>query len=141
MASTGAYLFGRRTYEIMARHWPTAPADDPFAAHLNSTAKYVASTTLRETGWRHSSLLQGDVPTAVARLEQAGGAIAVLGSGTLVQTLMQHDLVDEYSLTVSPLVIGSGRKLFRDAEQVRRLRLVDCTPTTTGSVMLTYRPA
>ena len=82
------------------------------------------------------------MPTAVARLkEQPGGTIAVLGSGTLVQTLIQHDLVDEYSLTVSPLVIGSGRRLFRDAEQVRRLRLVDCTPTTTGSVMLTYRPA
>ena len=78
----------------------------------------------------------------MARLkEQPGGTIAVLGSGILVQTLMQHDLVDEYSLTVSPLVIGSGRRLFRDAEQVRRLRLVDCTATTTGSVLLTYRPA
>ena len=142
MATTDAYLFGRRTYEIMARHWPTAPADDPFAAHLNSTAKYVASTTLREVGWEHSFLLQGDVPSAVARLkEQPGGGIAVLGSGALVQTLMQHDLVDEYALTVSPLVIGSGTRLFRDDDRVRRLRMVDCTPTTTGSVMLTYRPA
>ena len=107
------------------RSWPATgrphPADDPFTAHLNSTAKYVASTTLREVGWQRSSLLQGDVPTAVARLkEQPGGGIAVLGSGTLVQTLMQHNLVDEYSLTVSPLVIGSGARLFRDAEQVRQ---------------------
>jgi dihydrofolate reductase len=142
MATTDSYLFGRRTYEIMAAYWPTAPADDPFTAHLNSTPKYVASTTLRTVEWQHASLLEGDVPTAVARLkDQPGGTIAVLGSGGLVQTLMQHDLVDEYFLTVSPLVLGSGKRLFRGAGEVRRLRLVECRPTTTGSVMLTYRPA
>jgi dihydrofolate reductase len=142
MAATDTYLFGRRTYEIMAAHWPTAPADDPFTAHLNSTPKYVASTTLRALGWQNSSLITGDVATAVARLkEQPGGTIAVLGSGSLVQTLMREDLVDEYSLTVSPLVLGSGKRLFREADRLRTLRLVDVGTTTTGSLMLTYRPA
>jgi dihydrofolate reductase len=142
MAATGTYLFGRRTYEIMAAHWPSAPADDPFTAHLNSTPKYVASTTLRALGWQNSSLITGDVATAVARLkEQPGGTIAVLGSGSLVQTLMREDLVDEYSLTVSPLVLGSGKRLFREADRLRTLRLVDVGTTTTGSLMLTYRPA
>jgi dihydrofolate reductase len=142
MAATDTYLFGRRTYEIMAAHWPTAPADDPFTAHLNSTPKYVASTTLRALGWQNSSLITGDVATAVARLkEQPGGTIAVLGSGSLVQTLMREDLVDEYSLTVSPLVLGSGKRLFREADRMRTLRLVDVGTTTTGSLMLTYRPA
>jgi dihydrofolate reductase len=142
MAATDTYLFGRRTYEIMAAYWPTAPADDPFTAHLNSTPKYVASTTLRAVGWQNSSLITGDVATAVARLkEQPGGTIAVLGSGSLVQTLMREDLVDEYSLTVSPLVLGSGKRLFREADRMRTLRLVDVGTTTTGSLMLTYRPA
>ena len=142
MAATDTHLFGRKTFEKMASYWPTAPADDPFAVHLNSTPKYVASRTLRSVDWQNSTIIDGDVPTAVARLkQQPGGNIGVLGSPGLVQTLMAHDLVDEYSLTVCPIVLGSGKKLFRDAEQVRRLELVDSTPTTTGALILTYRPA
>jgi len=142
MAGTDAYLFGRKTYQAMAAYWPTAPADDPFAGHLNATPKYVASRTLTEATWQNSTVLDGEVATRVAELkEQPGGNIAVLGSGELVQTLMRGDLVDVYSLTVSPIVLGSGKRLFRDAEDVRRLSLVDCKPTTTGSVLLTYQPA
>ena len=142
MAGTDAYLFGRKTYQAMAAYWPTAPADDPFAGHLNATAKYVASRTLTEATWQNSTVLDGEVATRVAELkEQPGGNIAVLGSGELVQTLMGNDLVDVYSLTVSPIVLGSGKRLFRDAEDVRRLSLVDCKKTTTGSVLLTYQPA
>ncbi|HKG50840.1 MAG TPA: dihydrofolate reductase family protein [Actinomycetales bacterium] len=142
MATTDAYLFGRKTYQSMASYWPTAPPDDPFAAHLNSTAKYVASTTLTELTWQNSTLIDGDVARRVADLkEQPGQSIAVLGSGDLVQTLIRSDLVDVYSLTVSPIVLGTGKRLFRGFDEVRRLRLVDNRTTTTGSVLLTYRPA
>jgi len=141
MASTDAYLFGRKTYQSMASYWPTAPADDPFAVHLNSTAKYVASKTLTELTWQNSTLIEGDVAARVAELkEQPGQSIAVLGSGELVQTLIRNDLVDVYSLTVSPIVLGTGKRLFRGFDEVRRLRLVDNRTTTTGSVLLTYHP-
>lgn len=142
MAATDAYLFGRKTYQKMAAYWSTGPSDSPFTEHLNSTAKYVASTTLHEVEWSNSTLLPGDVAEGVAELkEQPGKNIAVLGSGELVQTLIGHDLVDEYSLFVCPLVLGTGKRLFRNVEQPRRLDLVDSTVTGTGTVILTYRPA
>jgi dihydrofolate reductase len=142
MAETDAYLFGRKTYEKMAAYWPTAPEDDPYGRHMNSTPKYVASRTLQDVEWRNSTLIEGDVAQEVARLkEQPGKNIAVLGSGDLVQTLLEHDLVDEFFLAVYPLVLGSGKRLFRDSDQVRKLRLVDSKPTSTGGVILTYRPA
>jgi dihydrofolate reductase len=142
MAGTDAYLFGRKTYQIMAAFWPTAPDDDPYAGHLNSTPKYVASRTLQNVEWQNSTLIKGDVAEEVAKLkEQPGRDIAVLGSGNLVQALVDNDLVDEYSLTVSPIVLGSGKRLFREADDIRRLRLVDSKPTSTGSLMLTYQPA
>ncbi len=142
MAATDTYVFGRKTYQSMARHWPNAPADDPVAAHLNATPKYVASSTLRELTWQNSALLEGAVAPAVTALKQQGGQnIVVLGSGQLVRTLMEHDLVDEYSLTVHPIVLGRGKRLFSDCGRVRRLQLVDAKPTTMGSLLLTYHPA
>ena len=142
MAATDAYLFGRKTYEAMAAYWPTAPQADPYARHLNSTPKYVASRTLQGVSWQNSTLIRGEVAEEVARLkEQPGGNIAVLGSGDLVQTLIKHNLVDEYFLAVFPIVLGSGKRLFRDVDGARRLSLVDCKATTTGGVILTYRPA
>ena len=141
MAATDAYLFGRKTYDKMAAHWPTAPDDDPYARHLNTTPKYVASTTLQRVEWQNSTLIEGDVADAVAELkEQPGRNIVVLGSGQLVQTLIEHDLVDEYFLAVFPIVLGSGKRLFREADRARRLSLVDFKATSTGGVMLTYRP-
>ena len=140
MAATDAYLFGRKTYEKMAAHWPTVGDDDPYARHLNSTPKYVASRTLQDLEWRNSTLLNGDLGEAVTQLkEQPGGNIAVLGSGELVQTLIEHDLVDEYFLALFPIVLGSGKRLFREADQVRKLTLVDSKATGTGGVILTYR--
>ena len=142
MAATDSYLFGRKTYEKMAAYWPTAPADDPFAQHLNSASKYVASRTLRDLDWQNSTLIEGDVAEEVAKLKaQPGKNIAVLGSGELVQTLIQHDLVDEYFLAVYPLLLGSGKRLFRDTDAPKKLSLVDSKPTSTGGVLLTYRPA
>jgi dihydrofolate reductase len=142
MATTDAYLFGRKTYEKMAAYWPTAPEDDPYAEHLNSNPKYVASRTLEHVEWEPTTILNGDIPEEVAKLkDQAGGNIAVLGSGALVQTLAENDLVDEYFLAVYPILLGGGKKLFRDAGDVRTLDLIESKPTTTGGVLLTYRPA
>jgi dihydrofolate reductase len=141
MAATDAHLFGRKTYEKMAAFWPNAPSDDPFAEHLNNAPKYVASRTLQDVEWQNSTLIKGDVAEEVAKLkEQPGKNIGVLGSANLVQTLIKHDLVDEYSLAVYPIVLGSGKRLFRDSDQTMSLRLVDSKVTSTGGLMLTYHP-
>jgi len=141
MQQTDANLFGRKTYEIMAAFWPTAPADDPFAKHLNSVRKYVASRTLKDPTWENSTVLEGDVPTAVAELKEGPGKnISILGSGELVRSLMADDLIDEYQLIVSPIVLGSGKKLFGPSDEVKKLALVDAVTTKTGSQLLTYQP-
>jgi dihydrofolate reductase len=141
MSQTGSFLFGRRTYEIMAAYWPSQPDDNPFAKVLNGLPKYVASTTLTEPlSWEGSTLLQGDVAKAVAELKEGeGGNIVVLGSGGLVQTLYENDLVDEYSLMITPIVLGAGKRLFRELPK-RPLKLTDSVTTSTGVVMATYVP-
>ena len=139
----GALVFGRRTYEDFASFWPNQQDDNPFKAVLNERRKYVASTTLREPlSWSNSTLLDGDAADAVATLkERPGEDLTVLGSGELVQSLMRRNLVDEYLLTIHPLVLGSGRRLFRDGGAFAALALVETTPTTTGVVIARYRPA
>jgi len=140
MAETDAQLFGRRTYEIMASYWPNAPADDPFAQHLNPVAKYVVSRTLTEATWENTSILR-DVPADIVELKQQPGKnISILGSGELVRSLIANDLVDEFQLMIAPIVLGSGKRLFADADDVRKLELVDAVTTTTGAQILTYRP-
>ena len=141
MAQTGAFLLGRMTYEIFASYWPTQSDDDPFAKILNGLPKYVASTTLGEPlAWQNSTLLQGDVAKAVAELKEGeGGNIVVLGSVGLVQTLYENDLVDEYALMIHPIVLGSGKKLFREVPR-KPLKLADSVTTSTGVVMATYVP-
>jgi dihydrofolate reductase len=136
-------LFGRRTYEQFYSFWPNVPEPNPFTEVLNNTRKYVASTTLTEPlPWINSTLLAGDAVEAVARLKkQEGPDLVVLGSGELVQSLRQHDLVDEYQLLIHPLVLGSGRRLFPDGSPRAALRLTNCVPTTTGVVIATYQPA
>jgi dihydrofolate reductase len=142
IAETGGYLFGRRTYEIMAAYWPSQPDDNPFAATLNGLPKYVASTTLSEPlAWQNSTLLHGDVAKAVAELkEQPGKNLVVLGSGELVQTLTENDLVDEFGIMINPIVLGSGKRLFRDGTAMRPLRLVRSLTTSTGVLVATYEP-
>jgi dihydrofolate reductase len=143
MATAGPMLFGRRTYEDLAAVWPHMPDDNPYTAVINNGKKYVASTTLREPlEWNNSSLLEGDVIEAVRRLrEQPGKDIVILGSGELVQSLMRHDLIDQYTLLIHPLVLGTGRRLFTDGGAFAALRLVDSRTTTTGVVIATYQPA
>jgi dihydrofolate reductase len=141
MGRKGALLLGRRTYEDFASYWPRQQ-DNPFTAVLNDARKYVASTTLQEPlAWTNSTLLEGDAAEAVARLKEQGEDLAVLGSGELVQSLMRNDLVDEYVLTIHPLVLGSGRRLFDEGGPTTALRLVEATPTTTGVVIAVYQSA
>ena len=141
LTSTTAYLFGRRTYEKMNGYWPTQPDENPMAAHLNATPKYVATRTLKTLSWSNSHLLDGELVPAVRDLKSGGdGNVAVLGSGVLVQDLIRQDLVDGYRLFLHPLLLGTGKRLFRELDRPRELRLVDCTPTTTGVLMLSYDP-
>jgi dihydrofolate reductase len=141
--SSGALLFGRRTYQDFYGVWPKRTDNNPFTAVLNNTQKYVASTTLKEPlPWVNSTLLKGDAAEAVARLKtQPGKDIVVLGSGVLLQSLMRRNLVDEFVLLIHPLVLGSGRRLFADGGQFAALRLIDSRTTTTGVVIATYQPA
>jgi dihydrofolate reductase len=142
IAEAGGYLFGRKTYENMAAFWPTQPDDDMFAATLNTLPKFVASTTLREPlEWQNSTLLQGDVAKAVAELkEQDGKNLVVLGSGELVQKLLENDLVDEFGLMIHPIVLGSGKRLFREGSAKKPLRLIRSTTSSTGVVIASYEP-
>lgn len=142
MAKTPALLFGRRTYEDFYAVWPKRTGN-PFTEVLNNLQKYVASTTLKEPlPWSNSTLLAGDAAAAVATLkEKPGKDFVVLGSGELVQSLIRSNLIDEYVLSIHPLVLGSGRRLFRDGSPFATLRLVDTKTTTTGVVIATYRPA
>jgi dihydrofolate reductase len=140
----GGFLFGRRTYEILGAYWPNAPEEEQVIAEpLNTRPKYVASTTLTDPlEWQNSRVLQGEVPEAVRSLKQEdGGDIHVIGSTVLVQTLIEHDLVDEFRLMIDPLVLGGGKRVFRDDGARRPLRLVKQEPTTTGAILATYVPA
>lgn len=137
-----AYLFGRGTYEIMAAHWPHAGDDDPFAARINAAPKYVVSTTLTEPSWEHTEVIGGDVPAAIAELKAGDGPrLEVLGSAGLIQTLLAHDLVDEFALITYPVVVGSGKRLFGDGTVPGALELVDATISPSGVIIATYRRA
>ncbi|WP_238451807.1 dihydrofolate reductase family protein [Micromonospora sp. 4G55] len=142
MASTGALLLGRRTYQDLAGFWPHQ-TDNPFTPVLDRLTKYVASTTLTAPlPWANSVLLDGDAVAAVAALRrQDGPDIAVLGSGELVRSLAPHGLIDAYVLVVHPLVLGTGRRLFPDGGHPARLTLVESVTTTTGVLVATYEPA
>ena len=139
MNASDAMLLGRKTYQIFAAFWPSAPADDPFAAPMNSISKYVASTTLSKVDWKNSTLINGNVVEEVLKLKQQPGKdISIIGSGTLVHTLMQHDLIDEYRLLVYPIVLGKGKRLFQDGSTAT-LKLVETTTFSSGVVLLRYQ--
>jgi len=142
MAQAGPMLFGRRTYEDFYKVWP-GRKDNPFSKVLDEGQKYVASRTLKEPlPWQNSTLLAGEARDTVARFkERAGRDIVVLGSGDLLQTLMRHGLVDQLVLSIHPLVLGRGRRLFADDVPRTPLRLVKSVPTTTGVLIATYEPS
>jgi dihydrofolate reductase len=139
--AAGGFLLGRRTYDIWARYWPTVTDEsDHIARALNSLPKYVASATLTEPAWAGTTVLR-DVPGEVAELrKQPGKPILLMGSSALAQSLMAHGLVDEYQLLVHPVVLGCGKKLFRDGGPAISLRLTGST-TAGGLVILTYQPS
>ena len=139
--ASDALLLGRVTYEGFAAAWPSMTDEAGFADRMNSLPKYVASTTLHEAEW-NASLIKGDVAEEIARLKQQPGQdILVFGSADLVHTLIQHGLVDEYRLMIHPVVVGKGKRLFREGVDMTALRLVDTRTFPSGVLVLTYHPA
>lgn len=137
-----AVVLGRVTFEEWAGYWPTS-TDEPFASWINSTPKYIASTTLASVDhWANSTLIAGSVTDFIADLKQQdGGTIGTAGSPTLVRSLIEHGLVDELMLMISPVVAGGGRKrLFPDNAPLTKFELVEAQPTSSGTVIATYRP-
>jgi dihydrofolate reductase len=140
--TAGAFLLGRRTYEIWAEYWPSVTDKTNLIANaLNQLPKYVASTTLDRADWKGTTIIR-DVSSEVPKLKSlAGKPIFVFGSSGLAQTLMEQRLIDEYQLWLHPVVLGGGKRLFRDGGSKAQLRLVDSRATSTGLVILTYEPA
>jgi dihydrofolate reductase len=133
-------LFGRVTYEHFYDFWPKQTDGNPFTPVLNRAQKYVVSTTLEEPlPWENSTLIADDVPGKVAEIK-ARGDVVVLGSGNLIQTLLKHELVDEFVLMIHPIVLGAGRRLFPEGSPVTKLELDESVTTTTGVLIGRYRP-
>ena len=137
-----AFLLGRLTYEIFAAYWPTVTNPGDEIAHLlNSRPKYVASTSPLDPAWDQTTVLGADIAAEVTTLKaQPGRELLVVGSAELAQTLMKCGLVDEYRLMLHPIVLGGGKKLFRDGAALTPMQLIDVKASTTGLVLLTYRP-
>lgn len=137
-------LLGRRTYDIFAAHWPNVPDDHEhaeIARVLNAAPKYVASRTVTSLAWQNSTLLDGDVPAAVTKLkEQDLGELHVIGSLDLAQTLIRHNLVDDYRLLIYPVLLGTGKRLFADGTVPATLELVSTETTSAGVTASVYRP-
>jgi dihydrofolate reductase len=151
LAASDARLLGRLTYEGFAAAWPnmmeqyTGPRRaelGKYADMMNGYPKYVVSTTLEVAEWNNSTLIKENVAEEVSRLkQQLGKDVLIFGSGDLVNTLMQHDLIDEYRLMVFPVVVGSGKRLFGDGSDTKTLKLVDTKTFGSGVVVLSYQPA
>jgi dihydrofolate reductase len=143
MAQADAMLLGRVTYQEFASYWPGVSSEDqPFADYMNNIPKYVVSTTLSKAEWNNSTLIKGNVAEEIAKLKQQPGKnIGITGSATLVQSLLQDDLLDELGLMIHPVVVGSGKRLFKEEGDLKALKLVDSKTFTTGVVSLTYQPA
>jgi dihydrofolate reductase len=132
-------LLGRLTYQAMAASWPHMPVDNPFTEWINAMPKYVASTTLTGPLDWNASLLEGDIGDAVSAVKATDGPdLTVLGSGVLVQSLRAHNLIDEYVLSIHPLLLGSGTRLFPDGNTAT-LELIDSTTTSTGVIIARLR--
>ena len=141
MSSRFDLLLGRKTYDIFAAYWPNAP-EEAGGKPLNDATKYVVSRSHPKLEWGEAVLIEGDAAEGIAALKSGDGPeLQVHGSGNLIQTLMRHNLVDEYRLWVFPVVIGSGKRLFSDGTIPAGLKLVDSTVSTTGVVIGIYEPA
>jgi len=145
MAKPFDLLLGRKTYEIFAAYWPYVKSDNPnypVARKFNSAQKYVASTTLGKLDWNNSMLIKGDIVQEIKKLkEQNGPELQIYGSGNLIQTLLKHDLVDEFRLKIYPITLGTGKRLFGDGTIPAGFKLVDSKTSTTGVIIADYERA
>jgi dihydrofolate reductase len=146
MAQADAMLLGRVTYEEFAAFWPSQESggdDQEITDYMNNTPKFVVSKTLGEPlEWNNSTLIKENVAEEVAQLKQQPGKdISITGSGTLVRSLLQEDLLDELRLMVHPIVVGSGKRLFEDRSDQKAMKLVDSKTFSTDVLYLTYQPA
>jgi len=143
LAASDALLLGRKTYDIFAAYWPKAKDDAGFAEKMNNLSKHVVSTTLKKVDWNNSKLIKTNVAEEVRKLKQQPGKdILVYGSAKLVNTLLQHDLVDELRLMVHPVVLGSGKRLFDGTADVMKvLKLAESKTFPSGIVLLSYHQA
>ncbi|GAA3477568.1 dihydrofolate reductase family protein [Streptomyces yanii] len=140
---SAAFLLGRRTYDIFAAYWPrVTDPDDPIAGRLNPYPKSVVSTTLEKADWENTTVVSADVAEEVARIKErtVGGELQIHGSGTLAQSLMAHDLIDEYNLLTYPVVLGRGRRLFPEGGLPTAFALTGTRTTSKGIAIHTYRP-
>jgi len=138
--ASSALLLGRVTYQGFAAAWPNMAGTGAYGERMNSLPKYVASTTLQEVEW-NASLIKGNIAEEVRKLKQeAGQDLLIFGSVELIHTLMQEDLIDEYRLMVFPIVVGSGKRLFKDGSEKKVLKLVETQTFSSGVVVLTYQP-
>ncbi len=138
----GALLLGRVTYEIFAAFWPTAPKGDGFTDRMNDIPKYVVSTTLESPSWQNTTIIRGDPVAAIIDLKkEQGGDIFLHGSCQLFNSLVGRDVIDEYRIMVFPVILGSGKRLFKEATAITNLELVDTRTFESGVTILTYRPA
>ena len=134
-------LLGRRTYEIFAAHWPYIK-NDPTADKFNTTKKYVVSRTVNKLNWNNSFLIKNDVENEIQKIkDQSGPEIQVHGSGNLIKTLINGNLIDQFNLWIFPVTVGRGKQLFGDGTNSANLNLVDIKSSSTGVIIATYRPA
>lgn len=141
MSTPFAFVLGRKTYDIFAAHWPHASEEDG-AKEMNDATKYVASRSRPTLEWSNSVQIEGDAAEGIAALKQEDGPqLQVHGSWNMIQTLLRHNLVDQYRLLIFPVVLGSGKRLFADGTFPSGLKLADSSVSTTGVVMATYEPA
>ena len=151
--ASDALLLGRVTYEGFAAAWPErsegdheadTPLDDEraFADRMNTMPKYIVSSSLKSADWQNSTIISENVPAEIAKLKQgAGGDLLIAGSADFVNSLLPHGLIDEYRLMIHPVVVGAGKRLFRDGLDTVALTLVDTVTFPTGVIVLTYHPA
>lgn len=143
IGNSWSLLVGRITYEDFASFWPNQPQPNPFTEVLNNVEKFVVSTTLTEPlNWQKSILLKGNIHDAITKLKKEHQkTLVIFGSGSLVQSLEQSNLIDEYVLQIHPLVLGKGRRLFPDGSPLTKFILLDSITTSTGVIIATYRHA
>lgn len=136
-----AILFGRKTYEMLAPYWSVRKNnEDGLADKLNSVSKYVVSSTLKKAEWNNSTIIKDNVVAEIIKLkQQSGREIQIEGSATLVQSLMEADLIDEYRFLVHPIILGSGKRFFKDGNKAP-LKLVEAKALSSGIILLRYQP-